>query len=81
MRTGRRLSAATALAEALAASAPQAARTLAADPLGQLLVAIVVAGAVVLVGRLLLSLAWKLLLLAGVVVAVLYAVSIAGGAL
>jgi hypothetical protein len=46
-----------------------------------LLVAIVVAGAVVLVGRLLLSLAWKLLLLAGVVVAVLYAVSIAGGAL
>lgn len=49
---------------------------LAPGPLRNLLVAIVVLAAVVLVGRVLLSVAWKLLLVAGVVVGVLYALSL-----
>ena len=65
----------------LAAFAPRVAQALPADPFGQLLVAIAVAGAVVLVGRVLLSLAWKLLMMAAVVVAVLYAASLAGAGL
>ncbi|PSQ26177.1 hypothetical protein BRD03_10845 [Halobacteriales archaeon QS_9_68_17] len=46
------------------------------SPLGKLLVAIVALAVVVLVGRVVLSIAWKLLLIAGVVVAALYAVSL-----
>ncbi|MFB6136088.1 MAG: hypothetical protein ABEJ04_04965 [Halobacteriaceae archaeon] len=45
-------------------------------PLGKLLVAIVALAVIVFVGRLLLNLAWKLLLIAGVVVGVLYLVSL-----
>jgi hypothetical protein len=44
--------------------------------LGRLLVAIAVLAAVVLVGRVLLSVAWKILVVAGVVVAALYALSL-----
>ena len=44
-------------------------------PLGKLLVAIVALAVIVLVGRIVLSVAWKMLLIAGVVVAALYAVS------
>ncbi|UPW00943.1 hypothetical protein M0R88_02295 [Halorussus gelatinilyticus] len=43
-----------------------------ADPLGQLLVGLVALAAIVLVGRVLLSVAWKLLLVAIVVVGGLY---------
>lgn len=43
-----------------------------ATPLGQLLVGLVALAAVVLVGRVLLSVAWKLLLVAIVVVGSLY---------
>ncbi|NHN47285.1 hypothetical protein G9464_06695 [Halostella sp. JP-L12] len=46
------------------------------SPLGKLLVAIVALAVIVLVGRIVLSIAWKLLLIAGVVVAALYAVSL-----
>lgn len=46
------------------------------SPLGKLLVAIVALAVIVLVGRVVLSIAWKLLLIAGVVVAALYAVSL-----
>jgi len=46
------------------------------SPLGKLLVAIVALAVIVLVGRVVLSVAWKLLLIAGVVVAALYAVSL-----
>ena len=45
-------------------------------PLRNLLVAIAVLAVVVLVGRVLLSVAWKLLLVAGVVVGALYALSL-----
>ncbi|QDX40599.1 hypothetical protein [Salarchaeum sp. JOR-1] len=48
------------------------------SPLGTLLVAIVALLVIVLVGRVLLSVAWKLLLVAGVVVAALYALSVLG---
>ncbi|GAA0646873.1 hypothetical protein [Salarchaeum japonicum] len=48
------------------------------SPLGNLLVAIVALLVIVLVGRFLLSVAWKLLLVAGVVVAALYVLSILG---
>lgn len=47
-------------------------------PLGRLLVAIVVLAGVVLVGRILLNLAWKLLIVAGVVVGILYLLSLVG---
>jgi hypothetical protein len=47
-----------------------------ASPLGQLLVGIVALAVVVLVARVLLSVAWKILLVAGVVVAALYAVNL-----
>jgi hypothetical protein len=43
-----------------------------ADPLGQLLVGLVALAAIVLVGRVLLSVAWRLLLVAIVVVGGLY---------
>jgi low affinity Fe/Cu permease len=46
------------------------------SPLGKLLVAIVALAVIVLVGRVVLSVAWKLLLIAGVAVAALYAVSL-----
>lgn len=46
------------------------------SPLAKFLVAIVALAVVVLVGRVVLSIAWKLLLIAGVVVAALYAVSL-----
>ncbi|MEE6209418.1 hypothetical protein U3A55_04480 [Salarchaeum sp. III] len=48
------------------------------SPLGNLLVAIVALLVIVLVGRFLLSVAWKLLLVAGVVVAALYLLSVLG---
>lgn len=51
---------------------------LTATPLGQLLVALVVLLVVVFVGRLVLSLAWRLLFVAAVVVGILYALTIAG---
>ena len=44
--------------------------------LGQLLAAIVALTVIVLVGRIVLSVAWKLLMVAGVVVAALYGVSL-----
>lgn len=47
-----------------------------ASPLGRLLVAIVVLAVVVLVGRVLLSVAWKILVVAAVVVGVLYGLSL-----
>jgi len=46
------------------------------SPLGNLLIAIVALLVVVLVGRFLLSVAWKLLLVAAVVVGVVYAISL-----
>ena len=48
------------------------------DPLGQLLVGIVVLAAVVLVVRVVLAVAWKLLLVAAVVVAAAYALTVFG---
>ncbi|MGB9987404.1 hypothetical protein [Salarchaeum japonicum] len=48
------------------------------SPLGNLLVAIVALLVIVLVGRFLLSVAWKLLLVAGIVVAALYVLSVLG---
>lgn len=45
------------------------------SPLGKLLVAIVALAVIVLVGRIVLSVAWKMLMIAGVVVAALYAIS------
>ena len=50
-------------------------QTLPDSPLGKLLVAIVALAVIVLVGRVVLSIAWKMLLIAGVVVAALYAIS------
>ena len=44
-------------------------------PLGKLLVAIVALAVIVLVGRIVLSVAWKMLMIAGIVVAALYAIS------
>ena len=45
------------------------------SPLGKLLVAIVALAVIVLVGRIVLSVAWKMLMVAGIVVAALYAIS------
>lgn len=47
-----------------------------ASPLGQLLVGLVALAAVVLVGRLVLSVAWRLLLVAIVVVGAVYAAGV-----
>lgn len=47
-----------------------------ADPLGQLLVALVGLAAVVLVGRMVLSVAWKLLVVAILVLGALYTAGI-----
>lgn len=47
-----------------------------ADPLGQLLVALVGLAAVVLVGRVVLSVAWKLLVVAILVLSALYTAGI-----
>jgi hypothetical protein len=49
---------------------------MAGSPLGRLLLAILVLALVVLVGRIVLSVAWKLLLVAAAVVAALYALSL-----
>jgi len=54
------------------------AQTLPSDPATQLLAVIAVAAVVVFAARLLLNLAWKLLMIAGVVAAVLVAASMAG---
>ncbi|WP_158056079.1 hypothetical protein [Halorussus halophilus] len=51
---------------------------LTATPLGQLLVALVILLGVVFVGRLVLSLAWRLLFVAVVVVGILYLLTIFG---
>jgi len=48
------------------------------DPLGQLLVGIVVLAVAVLVVRFALAIAWKLLLVAAVVVAAAYALGVVG---
>ncbi|MES3161763.1 MAG: hypothetical protein PPP55_09375 [Halorubrum sp.] len=48
------------------------------DPLGQLLVGLVVIAAVIVVGKFLLSLAWRLVTIAAVVVAVVFGLSAAG---
>jgi len=47
--------------------------------LGQLLAAIVALIVIVLVGRIVLSVAWKLLMVAGVVVAALYGINLVMG--
>ncbi|MFB6217861.1 MAG: hypothetical protein ABEH77_01590 [Halobacteriaceae archaeon] len=49
-----------------------------ATPLGKLLLAIVALAVIVLVGRIVLSVAWKLLLVAGVVVGAAYLLSLVG---
>jgi hypothetical protein len=46
------------------------------EPLGQLLLAIVVIGVVVLVGRVVLSVAWRLVTIAAVVVGLLFLASL-----
>lgn len=48
------------------------------DPMGQLLVALVVVALVIVVGKFLLSLAWRLITIAVVVVAVAFGLSAAG---
>jgi len=55
----------------LAQSAP-----LTGSPLGNLFLAIVALAVIVLIGRLLLSVAWKILVVAGIAVAVLYGLSL-----
>ena len=52
--------------------------SLLADPMGQLLVGLVVLAVVVLVGRFVLAVAWKLLVVAAVVVAAVYALGVFG---
>lgn len=47
-----------------------------ATPLAKLLAALIVLAAVVFVGRILLNIAWKLILIAAAVVGVLYVVSV-----
>lgn len=60
-------------------STPLALGGLMATPLGKLLVALVAITVIVLVGRLVLSVAWKLLIVATLVVAALWVVSTAFG--
>ncbi|MFC6753668.1 hypothetical protein [Halorubrum tibetense] len=48
------------------------------DPMGQLLIALVVIAVVIVVGKFLLSLAWRLITIAVVVVAVAFGLSAAG---
>lgn len=48
------------------------------SPVGNLLVAVVALLVVVLIGRFLLSVAWKILLLAGVVIGALWVLSLLG---
>jgi hypothetical protein len=52
--------------------------SLLADPMGQLLVGLVVLAVVVLVGRFVLAVAWKLIVVAAVVVAAVSAVGVVG---
>lgn len=47
-----------------------------AGPLGQALIAIIAIGIVILVGRIVLSIAWRLVLIASVVIGLLWLVSI-----
>lgn len=47
-----------------------------AGPLGKLLLALIVLAVIVLVGRVLLSIAWRLITIAAVVIAVLWLVSV-----
>lgn len=49
-----------------------------ADPYGRLLVALLAVAAIVLVGRVVLAIAWRLLVLAALVVAALYVGSLLG---
>jgi hypothetical protein len=58
------------------AVAPLVFHGLLSTPTGQLLGAILVLAVVVLIGRVLLSLAWKLLLVAALIVGVLYALGV-----
>jgi len=48
------------------------------EPVGQVLVALVVVALVIVVGKFLLSLAWRLITIAVVVVAVVFGLSVAG---
>ncbi len=48
------------------------------DPMGQLLIALVAIALVIVVGKFLLSLAWRLITIAAVVVAVVFGLSVAG---
>nr|WP_232745049.1 hypothetical protein [Halorubrum aethiopicum] len=48
------------------------------DPIGQLLVALVVAAIVIVVGKFVLKLAWRLITIGILVVAVFYGLSVAG---
>lgn len=63
------------LAASPLAAAPLALQGLLATPLGKLLVALVVITVIVLVGRFVLSIAWRLLVIATIVVAALWLVS------
>ena len=47
-----------------------------AGPLGQALIAIIAIGIVILVGRIVLSIAWRLVLIASVIIGLLWLVSI-----
>jgi hypothetical protein len=58
-----------------ALAAVPAARGLLATPLGKLLVALVAITVIVLVGRFVLSVAWRLLVVATIIVAVLWVLS------
>lgn len=61
-----------------AASLPLVLDALPSDPLAQALVGIVLLALVTIVGRFLLSLAWKLLVFAAVGVAILYGLTLLG---
>lgn len=50
--------------------------SLLADPLGRLLVAVVLLGVIVLIGRIVLHVAWRLLVIAAIVIGVLYLASV-----
>jgi hypothetical protein len=63
------------LAASPLAAAPLALQGLLATPLGKLLVALVAITVIVLVGRVVLSVAWKLLVVATIIVAGLWLVS------
>jgi len=66
----------------MAPALPAVAGGLLGSPLGTLLLALVAVGAVILVGRFVLRVAWKLVVVAAVVVAALWvATTVAGGAL